>query len=346
LLTDRLLKTFRLSAEILGDMDEHRRRLGDALIERADDVAVAVIKRVWPEGTDEVDGDVLEAIAETDRAAARLIGLWLTGGTHIDEEERRGLGALGGMLESISLDALVKAYLAWRDAMLAIVDEEAAALGTPPELVAEIRAVIARNNDGSVVRMARSFEQERQRLHQLLAERALHDGLTGLPNRVLLFDRIEHALGLATRSERPLALLFIDLDGFKAVNDRLGHHAGDQLLVAVAARICEAVRKADTVARLGGDEFVVLCEELVDAHHPIRIAERVIAGLNQPFALGGGSISISASVGVAATGGSDSADELLMRADIAMYAAKQQGPGRYEISKRTLLEAAVHSTPA
>ena len=82
--------------------------------------------------------------------------------------------------------------------------------------------------------MARSFEQERKRLHQLLAERALHDELTGLPNRVLLFDRMEHALRLSTRTDHQLAILFIDLDGFKAVNDRLGHHAGDQLLVAVA----------------------------------------------------------------------------------------------------------------
>ena len=117
-------------------MDEHRARLGSALIERADDVAVAVIERVWPEGTDEVDGDVLEAIAETDRVGTRLIGLWLTGGMHITEEERRSLGALGGMIESVSLDALVKAYLSWRDTMLAIVEEEAARLSTPPKLVA------------------------------------------------------------------------------------------------------------------------------------------------------------------------------------------------------------------
>ncbi len=327
-------------------MDEHRTRLGSALIERADDVAVAVLERVWPEGTDEVDGDVVEAIAETDRVGARLIGLWLTGGMHITEEERRSLGALGGLIESVSLDALVKAYLAWRDTMLAIVEEEAARLNTPPELVAEVRAVIVRNNDGSVVRMARSFEQERQRLHQLLAERALHDDLTGLPNRVLLFDRMEHALRLSTRTDHPLAILFIDLDGFKAVNDRLGHHAGDQLLVAVAARICEVVREGDTVARLGGDEFVVLCEELIDTHHAARIAERVIATLNQPFALCDGFISISASVGIANAGGSDGASELLMRADIAMYAAKQQGPGRHEISRSASLEATLHSTPA
>jgi diguanylate cyclase (GGDEF)-like protein len=264
---------------------------------------------------------------------------------HITEEERRSLGALGGMIESVSLDALVKAYLAWRDTMLAIVEEEAARLGTPSELVAEVRAVIVRNNDGSVVRMARSFEQERARLHQLLAERALHDELTGLPNRVLLFDRMEHALRLSTRTDHPLAILFIDLDGFKAVNDRLGHHAGDQLLVAVAGRICEAVREGDTVARLGGDEFIVLCEELVDTH-PARIAERVIATLNRPFALCGGFISISASVGIATAGGTDRASDLLRRADIAMYAAKQQGPGRHEISTFASPEATFHSTMA
>ena len=327
-------------------MDEHRVRLGSALIERADDVAVAVIERVWPEGTDEVDGDVLEAIAETDRVGARLIGLWLTGGMHITEEERRSLGALGGMIESVSLDALVKAYLAWRDTMLAIVEEEAARLNTPPKLVAEVRAVIVRNNDGSVVRMARSFEQERKRLHQLLAERALHDELTGLPNRVLLFDRMEHALRLSTRTDHQLAILFIDLDGFKAVNDRLGHHAGDQLLVAVAG-ICEAAREGEHRGASGSNEFVVLCEGLVDTHHPARIAERIIATLNQPFPLCDGFISISASVGIASAGGSDGASDLLMRADIlAMYAAKQQGPGRHEISRSAPLEATLHGTTA
>jgi diguanylate cyclase (GGDEF)-like protein len=183
-------------------------------------------------------------------------------------------------------------------------------------------------------------------MHQLLSERALHDELTGLPNRVLLFDRIEHALRLSTRTDHPLAVLFIDLDGFKAVNDRLGHHAGDQLLVAAAVRICEAVREGDTVARLGGDEFVVLCEELIDTHHAARIAERVIATLNKPFAVCGGFISISASVGIASPGGSDGASELLMRADMAMYAAKEQGPGRLEISKYASLEATVHSPTA
>jgi diguanylate cyclase (GGDEF)-like protein len=312
-------------------MDEDRIRLGTLLIERADDVASAVIQTVWPAGTDDVDAGVLEAVAETDRIAARQIGRWLTGGTQIGEEERHSLGALGGMVDKVNLDTLVKAYLAWRDVMLAFVDLEAVELGTPPELIAEVKAVVARNVDGSVVRMARHFEEDRRSLHEQLREQALHDPLTGLPNRVLLFDRMEHALRVTTRGSRQLAILFVDLDGFKAVNDSLGHHAGDQLLIAVAGRICEAVRGADTVARLGGDEFVVLCEDVSDARKPVEIAQRVIAALNEPFALEAGTVSISGSVGIAAAGGADGPSDLLMQADIAMYAAKQQGPGRHEM---------------
>jgi diguanylate cyclase (GGDEF)-like protein len=312
-------------------MDEHRIRLGDALIERADDIAAAVLQAVWPAGTAHVDADVLAAVAETDRKAACQIGEWLTGGKQIGEEERRSLGALGGMVDRINLDTLVKAYLSWRDVMLAVIGQQAAELGTPPALAAEVRAVVARNTDGSIVRMARRFEQERVSLHEQLKEQALHDPLTGLPNRVLLFDRMEHALRMSTRSARQLAILFVDLDGFKAVNDCHGHHVGDEVLTAVAGRICEAVRGADTVARLGGDEFVVLCEDVEDIDKPVQIAKRIISALSEPFVLGACTVSISGSVGIAGAGGAEGPSELLMHADTAMYAAKQQGPGHHEM---------------
>jgi diguanylate cyclase (GGDEF)-like protein len=328
-------------------MHDHRGTLGTALIARADDVAVAVLATLWPPGSPDGSSAVRDAIAEADRVGTRLIGRWLTAGAHVSEEERRQLGSLGGMIDEVTLDVLVKAYLAWRDAFFAVLEEEAARLGTPPDLVAEVRAVASRNNEGSMVRMARSFEEERHALRlELEAERAkladlaLHDGLTGLPNRILLFDRIEHALRVASRNEGALAIFFVDLDGFKAINDRFGHDVGDQLLVAVSARLCEAVRDSDTVARLGGDEFVVVCEGLDDMPHLTVVAERMISSLSRPFPLDGGEVSISASVGIAAAGGGDDPRDLLLRADVAMYAAKQCGPGRHETAKLTQRPAA------
>jgi diguanylate cyclase (GGDEF)-like protein len=159
----------------------------------------------------------------------------------------------------------------------------------------------------------------------------MHDSLTGMPNRLLLFDRLEHALRVTARTGQRLAVLFVDLDGFKSVNDRLGHQAGDDVLVMVAQRIGEAVREADTVARLGGDEFVILCERVGEPEQPVEIAERIIAALNRPFVVSAGAASISASVGIAEAGGCDGPSELLLRADQAMYASKQQGPGGHRV---------------
>jgi diguanylate cyclase (GGDEF)-like protein len=307
-----------------------RERLGTALIARAGDVADAVRARVWPAGMDDVDPVAVAAIDDADQASTRMIGNWLVGGQHIDEEDRRKLGELGRMIDRLTLGELTKAYLAWRDALLAVLYEEAPRLGTSPELVAEVAAVISRNNDGSIVRMARRFDEERRRLHEELARQATHDALTGLPNRTLLFDRISHALSVGRRTGRELALLFVDLDGFKGVNDAHGHQAGDELLIAAAKRLAGAVRDADTVARLGGDEFVVLCEDLEGGQNPADIAERVIADLELPIELADGTIvRISGSIGIAHAVLGDTPSELLVRADRAMYAAKQTDPGRH-----------------
>jgi diguanylate cyclase (GGDEF)-like protein len=315
-------------------MNPARVQLGHALIARADDVAAAVLATVWPAGHEHVEPAAVEAIAEADRVSTRHIGQWLVDGRDISEEERRALGSLGGMFDRLALDDLVKAYFAWRDVMLRFLREATAQLGTPPDIAAEVAAIIARNNDGSVVRMARRFEHERVLLHQQLSAQATHDSLTGMPNRLLLFDRMEHALRATARTGQRLAVLFVDLDGFKTVNDRLGHQAGDEVLVLVAQRIGEAVREADTVARLGGDEFVILCEKVSEPGQPVEIAQRVIAALSRPFVVGAGAASISASVGISEAGGSDGPSELLMRADQAMYASKQRGPGGHRVFAR------------
>jgi len=158
---------------------------------------------------------------------------------------------------------------------------------------------------------------------------ALHDGLTGLPNRILLIERLHHAVQRGRRSHKPVAVLFADLDRFKAVNDTFGHPAGDELLVAVAERMSAVLRPGDTLARLSGDEFVILCEELDDASSAEIIAGRLGAALVKPFTLSGQPVTVTASVGIAFAGpGDDVPERLLREADTAMYRAKQQG-GRH-----------------
>lgn len=169
-----------------------------------------------------------------------------------------------------------------------------------------------------------------RRFQQELMRRALHDPLTGSANRVLLHDRLSHALGRLERSPGGLAVFFLDLDGFKVVNDTMGHHAGDRLLMAVAERMRGAVRNHDTVARIGGDEFVVLCEGLAAEDAPQRIAQRLVGGLSAPpVEVAGRELAIQASIGVAWTDDPRVEPEaLLQAADAAMYGVKgQPGPG-------------------
>ena len=167
-----------------------------------------------------------------------------------------------------------------------------------------------------------------------LSHQAFHDGLTGLSNRVLFQDRLSHALALHHRDGRPLAVLFLDLDDFKAVNDRYGHHAGDRLLRLVADRLRGAVRDGDTIARVGGDEFAVLLEGGGDPGIP---AERIMTALREPFDLEGAIVTVAASIGLVEAGTHGpvhTADMLLRRADAAMYAGKRQGKGtlvRYRV---------------
>jgi diguanylate cyclase (GGDEF)-like protein/PAS domain S-box-containing protein len=171
---------------------------------------------------------------------------------------------------------------------------------------------------------------ERKRLESELAHRAYYDSLTELPNRALLIDRLEQALARASRSGRHMALLFIDLDGFKLVNDGLGHLLGDQLLVVVGQRLRAILRADDTAARLGGDEFVILLESLADPQIATRLAQRFLDLLSRPFLLDGHEVFVGASVGLAVTAAADGIkpDELLRRADLAMYEAKERGTGQ------------------
>ncbi len=170
---------------------------------------------------------------------------------------------------------------------------------------------------------------ERHRLEAQLERRAFHDSLTGLPNRSLFVDRIDHALVRLQRSPGAgLAVAFIDLDDFKAVNDGMGHSVGDELLTKVADRLTTCVRAADTIARFGGDEFAVLLEDVTSAEQVKEFAERVIEVLRVPMDVGGLSLGVPASIGVAFAMPESTSESLMRDADIAMYGAKANGKGR------------------
>jgi diguanylate cyclase (GGDEF)-like protein len=175
---------------------------------------------------------------------------------------------------------------------------------------------------------------DHKRSEELLLHQALHDPLTGLPNRMLFFDRLDRAILRLQREHAPLAVLFLDFDGFKAINDRFGHAGGDEVLIRAAQRVSAALRAEDTVARFGGDELVVLSEHVAGAAGGVLIAERILEQLRAPIAIDGEAVTLSASIGicVAPVEGAQRED-LLRAADAAMYEAKAAGPGRYLIAE-------------
>jgi diguanylate cyclase (GGDEF)-like protein len=179
---------------------------------------------------------------------------------------------------------------------------------------------------------------ERDSRERKLQHDSMHDALTGLPNRTLFMKRLGEATHRSRRGDDGLfAVLFLDLDGFKVVNDSMGHHVGDGLLVTVARRLEQCVRGGDVVARLGGDEFAILLERIADARDAAMVAERVQQALAAPFNVGGYEHSSSASIGVALSAGSSEQPEYILRsADIAMYRAKSAGRGHFEIFDRAM----------
>jgi diguanylate cyclase (GGDEF)-like protein/PAS domain S-box-containing protein len=164
-----------------------------------------------------------------------------------------------------------------------------------------------------------------------IRHRALHDPLTGLPNRVLFMDRLQQAIERLRRRATPAAVLFLDLDRFKLVNESLGHEVGDELLAAAAPRLKQALRSSDTVARFGADEFAILLEEIADEHDAVEMAQRVAGMFTRPFVLAGTEHFVSTSIGIALAAGGERAEDLVRDADAAMHRAKERGRARYEL---------------
>jgi diguanylate cyclase (GGDEF)-like protein len=260
---------------------------------------------------------------------------------------REFLGPLAGLVDGVSIPALVVftallmaggAFIVWDIATALsraaqISGEENPDLAAQPHRKDEIGTLMS-----SFQRMLATIEQQSQeinefprRLDQLIRE-AFRDALTGLPNRALFMDRLSHALIRAERGGGNLAVLFLDLDRFKILNETLGREVGDRLLVEVAHRLAACLSPEDTVARLGGDEFALLLEDTSDLGAASALAERVSAELQRPFVVDGRDVLISASIGVALTGGgSMQPEEVLRNADLAMYQAKAEGRARYEL---------------
>ncbi len=182
---------------------------------------------------------------------------------------------------------------------------------------------------------------ERRILETELARQAFHDSLTGLPNRALFSDRVTHALERLGRTTRSVAVLFIDVDDFKTVNDSLGHSTGDDLLVALGGRLRGCLRAADTGARLGGDEFGVLLEDVSGVDAAVEVAERILEALSRPVVLSNSELLVRASIGIVIGRAGQSSGDLLRNADVAMYKGKQQGGNRYEVFEPAMHAAAL-----
>ncbi|HST69378.1 MAG TPA: EAL domain-containing protein [Solirubrobacterales bacterium] len=315
--------------------------LGRELSARTEDVVARMMRRS-AESSATLAKVVEESFEDVGAVSTVAVARWMAGegeavARKVGQESWRIFAQLASQQEA-PLNEVTKRCLRWRDCTLEVLDESAADLGLPEETLETARCMVQRSLDVTLVRMCQSFEDERQRAHEELTSRekelvflATHDALTGLPNRTLILDRIEQTLTRARLQQEPVAVLFVDLDNFKAINDSLGHGFGDELLCAVAERLEGVIRETDALGRLGGDEFVVVADGISLAAGPELIAERLLEAFGEPFALGDGGetrVHAKASIGIA-TGHRPSAEELLRDADIAMYRAKWGGKSHY-----------------
>jgi diguanylate cyclase (GGDEF)-like protein len=316
-------------------------QLGKALNTRTPDVVERMMLHSAA-SSQTLDKVVEESFEEVGAVSTVAVARWMAGegeavAREVGQESWRIFAQLASQREA-PLNEVTKRCLRWRDCAAEVVRESAAELELDEAILEEALRMLQRSLDVTLVRMCQSFEDERRRAHEELTSRqkeliflATHDALTGLPNRTLILDRIEQTLTRTRLKQEPVAALFIDLDNFKAINDSLGHNAGDELLCTVANRLDGVIRETDALGRLGGDEFVVIADGLSLAAGPELIAERLLEAFQEPFTIGcaeDAQVFVKASIGIA-TGGRSSAEDLLRDADIAMYRAKWGGKSRY-----------------
>jgi len=324
------------------------RLLGTLLRDRASDVIVDLNARNRA-ASPALASNVEEQLARVSSVSTIAVARWIAGEpAEVAREIGREAWTIFGQLaaaHAVPLDEVTKRCLRWADATGKVLRESAANVGVDAEVLQQAEAMVRRSLNVTLVRMCESFETVRQIAdeqlrdqRQELAFRATHDGLTGLPNRTLVIDRITQMMARSRRSRSSIAALIIDIDNLKTINDTLGHEVGDELLLAIGARLEGVTRDVDVLGCLGGDKFVVVVEGQSLAASAEHVAERLRGALAPPFTLGADKtqVTLTTSVGIARSH-QQAPSELLRDADIAVNRAKSDGRDRYVI-----FEAAMH----
>jgi diguanylate cyclase (GGDEF)-like protein len=307
-----------------------RRALGEALGARAEEV---VARALSP------DGSAIATERAHSLAAVRSFSSWMMTGEAPQVDAIEPLIDRGGERlanASTSVESTTRQCLAWRDAVILVLREEAERLGVTACVLDEAVSAARASCDAFTMRLGRRFDSERAKLKEILdkqneelARQARRDPLTGIANRAQFFEQLVQAFGTSPRDRRSIAVLFVDLDGFKAVNDVYGHRVGDYVLKSAAQRLEKVIRPGDLVSRFGGDEFVVLCRNILDEDSTTvatKVAGRIGDAFTEPFPVDDHStITLSASVGVAVGDHIvDCPEALVTAADAAMYLAKRR----------------------
>jgi diguanylate cyclase (GGDEF)-like protein len=340
---------------------DERAVLGSALLDRSDDV-LRLCQKEFSAHFPTVPSDVVLADPrwELNSLAVHIIGNWLLTSASANSHDRMKLASLGNSVAknldilppgpstkgtpgtvsakvsgqdplAIAFDGSIamvtRLNLWWSDATRAVLTEEAARLHISKSTLDEACDMVLKSCNASLVQMGKQYDEELASLHERLSHLALHDTLTGLVNRTVLVDRLNRAIARLARHPGGLALIFMDLDDFKEVNDVHGHASGDELLVELSARLMAQFRPEDVVARFGGDEFVALAEDLNDPPNAARaLTERLRAAIAKPVTINGQAVSTTMSIGVAVVQTSEcTSDGVLAEADAAMYSAKRSG---------------------